>query len=724
MSDNKLNVAFLWHQHQPYYKNSKGYYNMPWVRFHGTKDYLDMLLILKEFPQVKQNINLVPSLLLQIQDYVENGARDNIWILTEIPAENLSPDEKREILENFFLANGQYMIRPYKRYYELYLKYRYESPYTTIKDRAANFSAQDFRDLQIWYNLTWIGQVSRERPQIKALFEREKNFSEEDKAILLEETRNILRDIVPLHKELWESGQIELSTSPFYHPILPLLINSSIAKESTPDCILPQKAFNHPEDADAQLKKGLAYFEKLFSRKPAGVWPSEGSVSVETGHLIARNNIRWIATDEAILAKSLREKYQPNRIYQPHLFHINGRSIYIFFRDHYLSDTIGFVYNNWDEDRAVDDFVARLHAIRQRIVDEGGENALRNHIVSIILDGENCWEHYPDDGRTFMRKLYQRVAGDERIETTTFSQFLDHAPDIPNLYSLHPGSWINSNFNIWIGAEEDNRAWDLLKIVRDFLVEKEKEGILSPEQLAEAWEQIYIAEGSDWCWWYGDDHSSSQDLEFDQLFREHLMKIYEIAGEEIPAALYQTIKRTHFDRFASIRPLNFIKPVIDGKVSHFYEWVGAAVYDGSKNTQTAMHQVSRIIDKFYLGFDEGNFYFRIDFFHKPDLLYEFVISAKTPRQITVVTSPLRGVIEKFEPQEGVIQSTLLSPTLKMGDIFEAALSFEDLNLQKGELFGFQLIIKQNGQQVEIFPHTKIIEIEVPGEDYELREWSI
>lgn len=724
MATEKLNLAFLWHQHQPYYKNSKGDFHMPWVRFHGVKDYLDMLLILQEFPAIKQNINLVPSLLLQLQDYAEKGAKDNIWMLTEIPAGQLSKEEKEAILENFFLANAQHMIKPYQRYYELYLKYKYESPYTPVKDRTGHFNEQDYRDLQVWYNLTWIGQVSRRRPAIRQLFEKGRNFSEADKAVLLEESRKILAEVVPAHKRMWESGQIELSTSPFYHPILPLLINTNVARESNPDCLLPQKQFSHPEDAETQLKRGLAYFEKLFGRKPAGVWPSEGSVSAETALLIARQNIRWMATDEAILAKSLRDKYHPNRIYQPHRFQSGSRAISIFFRDHYLSDTIGFVYNNWEEARAVDDFLGRLYAIRQRIIDEGGESALRSHLVSVILDGENCWEHYPNDGRVFMRKLYQGISGEDWLQTLTFSEFLERSPEIPNLYSLYPGSWINSNFNIWIGAEEDNRAWDLLKQVRDFLVEREKEGVLTPQMLARAWEQIYIAEGSDWCWWYGDDHSSAQDLEFDQLFREHLMAVYDIAGAEIPAALYQTIKRTHFDRFASIRPLNFIKPVIDGQVSHFYEWVGAAVYDGSKNVQTAMHQVSRIIDKFYLGFDAEHFYFRIDFSQKPDMMYEFVIAGKTPRQITVVISPLRGVIEKFEPQKETVESSFLNPDFKMGKIFEAALAYKDLGLNKGDLFGFQLIIKQNGQQVEIFPHTKIIEIEVPITEYDMREWSV
>ncbi len=724
MSKAKLNVAFLWHQHQPYYKNNRGYYHMPWVRFHGTKDYLDMLLILKEFPEIKQNINLVPSLLLQLEDYAHHDARDNIWILTEKSADQLTAEDKIAILENFFLANVPHMIKPYPRYYELYMKNKYDARYLFEAERADSFSARDYRDLQVWYNLTWIGQVSRQRPAIQALFKKGHDFSEEDKTVLLSETRNILKDIIPMHKTMWESGQIELSTTPFYHPILPLLIDSNIARESTPDITLPSQPFTHPEDAEEQIRRGLEYFETLFGRKPEGMWPSEGSVSEAAARMIANHHIRWIATDEAILARSMGKKIPTHRIYQPHCFSGTGRNIHIFFRDHYLSDTIGFVYSNWQEDRAVEDFLSRLHNLRKRIVDEVGEEKLHQYVASVILDGENCWEHYPDDGRPFLRKLYQGISEDPLLNSCTFGEFLDQSSQNPKLYHLFPGSWINANFNIWIGAEEDNRAWDLLKQTRDFLVAKEQEGVLPPDKLSQAWEHIYIAEGSDWCWWYGDEHSSKHDLEFDQLFREHLMSVYEIAGGEIPAELYQTIKKTHFDRFSSIRPLNFIHPVIDGKVSHYYEWVGAALYEGRKMEQAAMHQVSRIIDKFYVGFDLEHLYLRIDFAQPPELLYEYVISAKTPRQITVVFSPLQGIIEKYETHGESIEKTVLEPRFKIDSILEAALAFKDLDLEPGVLFGFQLHIKMNGQQVETFPHTKIIEVEVPDETYEYREWSV
>jgi len=724
MSDNKLNLAILWHQHQPFYRNSQGFYQMPWVRFHSTKDYLDILLILKEYPEVKQNFNLVPSLLVQIIDYVEHGARDNIWMLTEKPASELTPEEKNNILDNFFLANFKTMIQPYPRYYELYLKFRYDTRYLSPEERIDIFREQDFLDLQVWYNLAWIGRISRQEEPFKSLFAKGKNFTEEDKQSVLNASLDLLKKVIPIHRELWEKGQIELSTTPFYHPILPLIIDSHIARVSDPNINLPETHFTHPEDAEEQVKRALDFFEQQLGNKPSGMWPAEGSVSEAAAEMIAKYQVRWIATDEAILAKSKGASFNHLQIYQPHLLKVGQQQIHIFFRDHYLSDAIGFVYSNWEEDRAVEDFLHRLHAIRSRLVQKVGEEHISDYIVSVILDGENCWEYYRNDGRDFLRKLYERLSNDEFVRTTTFSEFLDKHTSTPELSDLHPGSWINANFNIWIGDDEDNRAWNLLKKTRDFLEKQQKEGMITGKNLESAWEHIYIAEGSDWCWWYGDEHSSSQDMEFDQLYREHLMEVYRLTGMDVPAELFQTIKHSHFDRFRSIRPLNFIHPEIDGKSTYYYEWVGAAIYDGSKIPQTAMHQVSRVLDKLYVGFDAENLYLRLDFFEKPDPIYEYILAIKTPRQMTVVLSPLRGLIEKYETVNSQVHKTVLPPNVKLDKVLEAAIRFEDLGLKEGDILGFQLHIKQKNQLIEIFPHINIIEIEVPDSAYELREWSV
>lgn len=720
----KLKVAFLWHQHQPYYKNIVGYFQMPWVRFHGVKDYLDMALLLKEFPQVKQNINLVPSLLLQIKDYIEKGVRDNIWLLTEKLAPDLNLKEKKVLLEDFFMANYENMIKPYPRYRELYQKKKDELTYVQPEEMLRFFNEQEFRDLQVWYNLTWVGMLSRERPIIKNLFKKGGRFSEEDKKLLLEEHLKIMAEIIPAHQQLWESGQIELSTTPFYHPILPLLIDSNIGKISDPNITLPERRFAYPEDAEAQLTRGLSFFEKIFGRRPVGIWPSEGSVSEDTANILMRNHIRWMATDEAVLKKSIGASYSEISPYQPFQFRRGDNAIHMFFRDHYLSDAIGFVYGSWDADKAADDFVSRLLSIRKKIGAKHGEAALKNHVVSVILDGENCWEYYKDDGRTFLRKLYARLSEEPLVQTVTYSEFLDQTGSIAEIPKIHPGSWINSNFNIWIGSEEDNKAWNLLKKTRDFVVEQEKEGAYPPELIAKAWEQIYIAEGSDWCWWYGDEHSSSQDWEFDLLFRQNLMKIYELFDEEVPAELYQTIKHKHYYRFVSKKPKHFIRPVIDGRPTHYFEWSGAALYDGSQLPQSAMHQVSRLIDKFYVGFDLDHLYLRVDFASQPNPVYDYVLSIKTPKPMTIVLSPLKGVIEKYAYQNGSFKKNVLEPRLKMDLILETAINFKDLGFNPGESVGFQLLIKDRNQIIETYPSINIIEVEIPDSTYDMREWSV
>ncbi len=723
MSENKLAVAILWHQHQPFYKNSSGFYQMPWVRFHGTKDYLDMLLVMQEYPEIKQNVNLVPSLLLQLQEY-EKNAKDNIWILTEIPAEKLSPEDKKKILSNFFLANVEHMIKPYPRFYELYVKNTFDLKNDLLDKKIEAFTVSEYRDLQMWYNMCWIGMESRKRPAVEQLFKKGRNFSETDKWVLLSETRNIIKDIIPTHKKMWETGQIELSCSPFYHPILPLLCDNRVGQESSPGLPMPIHHFAFPEDAEAQVIQSLNFFEKIFGKRPRGMWPSEGSVSVQALEIIARQGIEWVATDEGILANTLKDKFSHHKIYQPYLLQIRKSKIYIFFRNHYLSDAIGFVYTNWPVEQSVKDFINRIHANRKLLIDKYGEENLHRFVIPIILDGENCWEYYDQDGKPFLRKLFQTLSEDPFLETVTFSDVIKRNKKTETLKSIYPGSWINSNFNIWIGSEEDNKSWDILYETREFLINQQKTGLYTEEDLKKAWEQIHIAEGSDWNWWYGDDHSSANDLEFDQLYREHLMEVYRLLGHDIPTQLYQTIKRVHFDRFISTRPKNFIHPVIDGRSTHFYEWAGAAIYEVSRTPQTAMHQVTRIMDRIHVGFDAQSLYLRVDFHTPPDPLAEFVLAVRQPHHLTVVISPLRGVIEKYVMKNGLLKKSNLKPTFKLDKILEIGIFFEDLEVNPDDCLGFQFLVKLNNQPIEEFPRINLIEIRVPGPNFEMIEWSV
>ena len=335
----------------------------------------------------------------------------------------------------------------------------------------------------------------------------------------------IINLVLPKHKELQDKGQIEVTTSPFYHPILPLLIDTNIAKIGMPQVTLPRTRFHAPEDAEIQIKNGIELYEKIFNRKPKGMWPSEGSVSSEIVPMFAKNNINWIATDEEILFRTIVDLKEPIEeiLYKPYRINVNNSKVNVIFRDHKLSDLIGFVYHKMDPEAAADDFIERLCSIKRSLRKDDEE-----HLVSIILDGENCWEYYPNDGIDFLNALYTKLSHAEKngYITTTVSDYLEKFPPKDELKGIFPGSWINGNFGIWIGHSEDNTAWDYLNQARIFLESRSKSA--PPEKIQKAWKELYIAEGSDWNWWYGGDHSSMNDAEFDMLFRAHLINIYKL----------------------------------------------------------------------------------------------------------------------------------------------------------------------------------------------------
>ncbi len=605
MATAPLRIALLWHQHQPYYKIQDEFV-LPWVRLHGVKDYADLALIAREYPTVKQSMNVVPSLLMQLNDYVHHEARDAVQRLSLRPATALAVEEKRAILDMFFLCNVERMITPYRRYQDLYQRAR--NPENAIRQ----FSAADWRDLQVWYNLTWVGPVSRQRPELRRLFEKGESFSEADKTMLLRIHDEILSDVLPVLRSLSESGQFELSVSPLFHPILPLLCDSEVARVAMPDMTLPAIRFAHPEDALAQIEQGLEYFQGCFGHRPRGMWPSEGSVSDDALALMAGAGLDWAATDEQILQRSLGAAYRPTDKYFPQRFHTDQGAISMFFRDHALSDAIGFEYASWEPVAAAHDFCGRLRRIRETIVSHHGPEALQRAVVPVILDGENCWEYYQDNGAPFLRALFQTLATDPDFTTMTFGEVAaEDSPDEDATGHRHifPGSWINANFKIWIGHSEDNLAWRLLAIARRTLDVIADE--LPLETYREALQCLMIAEGSDWYWWFGDEHESETDYVFDQLFRWYIEQFYRICDLEPPELVHPPIKQKDF-RSNIQAQTKLIEPRIDGRRSRASEWEGAGRINLHASTGT-MHQAvddSRVL---WIGAGERHIYLRIDF---------------------------------------------------------------------------------------------------------------
>ena len=734
MSDSPLHIAFVWHMHQPYYKDDlTGAYILPWVRLHGIKDYYDMPALLNDFPAIHQTFNLVPSLLKQILDYVENGTTDRFLAVTLKPADALDPEEKIFLLKNFFMANWDTMIKPYPGYWRLLDRRGYSVSPNDLQTAIRYFNSQDYLDLQVWFNLTWFDPFFKQSdPFLKGLIERGSHFTEEEKVLLIKKQREILALIIPEYKRLAQAGRIELTTTPFYHPILPLLDDTNLAKAASPDIHLPNNRFAHPEDARVQIERALAYHERLFGSRPAGMWPAEGSVAEEIVPLLAEAGIQWIGTDEGVLARSLGIHIErdfagvmknPEALYKPYLAGKGDRRVSIVFRDHALSDLIGFVYSKWDYKNAVHDLIDRLHRIRRGL--SGGP-----HLVSIILDGENAWEYYQNDGRDFFLYLYEKLSREQGLQCVTVGEYLKENPAQAGIERLHAGSWINANFRIWIGHEEDNQAWDLLGETRDALTAYASSNG-DPEKLAKAWEEIYIAEGSDWCWWYGDDHHSENDEEFDLLFRTHLMNVYRIIGQDVPDELYIPILREDRQALPTVELTAFISPTIDGLVTNYFEWLSAGYYDVSQGGG-AMHRGSSIITHIYYGFDLKNMFVRLDPAQslKDDKVSElaFYINFLNPKgmdiEIRVMPRERHVSATLFRGENGARTQVSVINTVAANEIIELAVPFDLLGVKPEDEVQMFVTVERDGSEIEKWPFRGFFLIKVPTDDFEAMMWQV
>lgn len=605
--------------HQPYYKDPvKGEYALPWTYLHAVKDYFDMAAIVDDTPGARAVFNLVPSLLDQILDYAGGTAVDPWLIRGRMAPADMAEEDRIFLLENFFSANRQRLIEPNRRYLEL-LHLAGDGTRIKSRERHRHFSEHDLLDLQVWFFLAWTGEAARRRyPELKELVKKGRHFTEEDKALLFARHADILNGIIPLYKKLHDEGKAELAVSPYYHPILPLLCDMKTAGTAMPRANLPATRFRHPEDARSQVSRGIARFREIFGFTPVGMWPSEGSVSDEALAIIAGCGIKWVATDEEILARTLSGGLGPGReaLYHPYTFRQGARELKAFFRDHLLSDLIGFTYSSWEPQRALEDFLRRLKGIREGI--PGAQ------VVPVILDGENAWEYYPDNGYDFLRGLYGATAAAPGISCVTCSEFLSREQEQRVIEHIHPGSWINADYGIWVGHPEENLGWDYLERAREAAITAsplvadlmavggtwEGEGTAEERTARLVCTSLYAAEGSDWFWWYGDDHFSSHSDRFDRLFRKHLMNSYRLLGLEVPLELYEPIKK--FTPAGLVRePAALITPVVNGRVDDYFEWLAAGLVDLTKQS-SAMHAAESFLQSLFYGFDRENLYFRLD----------------------------------------------------------------------------------------------------------------
>jgi alpha-amylase/alpha-mannosidase (GH57 family) len=690
-------VALLWHMHQPFYQDRvTGEHILPWVRMHALKDYWGMAALLREFPDVRVTFNLVPSLLMQIQAFADGRAKDPHLDVGLKPAEHLDAEERAFLVANGFHAPFERMIKPYPRYAELHAR---RSPGPLAPDEV--------RDLQVLHKLAWMDPdyLKRDRRLI-ALVAKQRDYSEEDKEILRAVELELLNAVIPVYREASSTGQVELSTSPFYHPILPLLYNLDVHLERHPDSSLARGVFARPDDAIEQVRRASVFHGELFGDSPAGVWPSEGSLSGEVVEMLSALGVCWTATDEDILARSLGCAITAEALYRCYEVGAPGRTLRCLFRDHRLSDLIGFTYQSWEADAAAADFIEHVRDAGRRFAAELPKGSGEVPTVTVILDGENAWEHYENGGRPFLRALYRQLENATDITTVTMSEAA--AAPARRLEAIAAGSWINADFYVWAGHPDDHRAWRQLAAARAAL--DQHAGEVTPEDRACALEELLIAEGSDWFWWYGDDRSSDHDREFDELFRRHLRNMYRRLGQAPPDELFVTNITTDRRAGGPVRIRHFMTPAIDGVETGILEWSSAVSIPGGGGT---MHRATGgFIQDVLVGADRSALFFRMQGGN-----FAARLASGELEVCLLIDRPAR---RKFRLGRDVTTG----PRLAAAAVVEIAVPLATIGVQAGDCVSLAFLVTDTtGQVLEQFPPAPR-EIAIPDRHLEARGWVI
>ena len=540
-----MNVVLCWHMHQPDYRDLRtGKIHLPWTYLHATKDYVDMAAHLEAEPAARAVVNFAPILLEQIEDYVaqiqgylqgHGVIKDPLLAELAEPALPGNTQERLRLMQDCLRANRERMIDRFEPYQRLATMARW---YEAHPDSMIYASNQFLADLLTWYHLSWIGEsVQRSDPRIRALRDKAVNFSLHDRRELLKIILEQIESVIPRYRKLADNGQVELSMSPYALPIVPLMLEFNSAREALPDVHLPVSC-DYPGGrarAEWHLARGLETFQRVFGRRPAGLWPSEGGISQDALELFAEQGFSWVASGGKVLHNShdASSRSCSHRVYR-----FGEVKLDCFFRDDGLSDLIGFDYSDWHANDAVANLVGHMENIARVCPDRD------DCLITIILDGENAWEYYPENGYYFLNQLYHSLAQHPHLRMSTFEQFLaEKSPQRAHEAKIVAGSWVYGTFSTWIGDADKNRGWDILVEAKRTFDEQLATGSLSAEEEQAAERQLAICEGSDWFWWFGDYNPSQTVNQFDQLYRTHMANLYQLLNVEAPAYLSEIISR-------------------------------------------------------------------------------------------------------------------------------------------------------------------------------------
>jgi alpha-amylase/alpha-mannosidase (GH57 family) len=603
-----IRLVLLWHMHQPEYANpATGVPSLPWTRLHALKDYADMADRLARHPGARSTVNVSPCLIDQLRGFADGSVRPDPFLETaRKPAAELRGAERRFLVTHFLEFRRDTLARDLPRVRELAAlrgEYGSEEIPAHVVER---FGDAELRDLQVLYHLAWCGNLLQADPVVRGLREKGSRFTEEDKNRLLDIQDRFLRGVLDRWIALAGEGHVEFSVSPYHHPVLPLLDDLDSALETLPSLRLPTRSYRHRIDARAQVDAAVRAFEETFGRRPVGGWPPEGAISGPALRLTGEAGLDWAASDEEVLLASLgiariavtarQRAHRARVLYRP--WRLEGGPV-ILFRDRELSELVGSGYAAWGPRLAATDFLRRLEKIRADL-----PSNLPPPVVTVALDGENPWEAYPENGQPFLDALLEALEQSDTVHPVTASEAADSA-DPETLSHVAAGSWIGGNLAAWIGHPEKNRAWELLAETRQAVAGAR--GSDQPTFDDPAWRALMAAEGSDWFWWFGDDHPTPFAAEFDACFRAWLQAAWREAGLEPPELLDEPIRKRERQPWRT--PVGPVQPVLDGRVTDYFEWLSAARVPAAAGE---LPSTRRVVGELFFGSDGTDLFLRLD----------------------------------------------------------------------------------------------------------------
>ncbi len=702
----QLKIAFLWHMHQPPYQRGRlEEAVLPWVWLHGLKDYYDMAALLQGHPGMRLNFNFTPSLVEQVENYTAQRWNDPFFELIDAEPKTLSPADKEILLDRFLgltpgMSRGISAIEQYKEAIQAF-----GGP----TQAAMKFSDSDFLDIQVLFVLAWTGPTLRRQEVIQHMIKKLKGYTMQDKSAVLKAGLQLMESTFPLYKSLSEKGQVELSFSPFYHPLTPLLWSNHLALEADPFVKLPASVIRAPEEVQEQIRLAMEKHESVFGCKPVGMWPPEGAISHHLFPLFKDMGVRWIATDEELLRRSLGGEMPPCAP----CFAYSSENLALFFRNKDLSDRIGFLYARWPVKDAVANFMDALHKIN--------DNTPDNALVLIAMDGENAWEFYPRGGYDFLDALYGAIETEAWVEPVLLKDYMSQYGAREKLDVVATGSWIGGNFSTWIGDPTKNRAWEYLS---EAYKAYEQSKLDNPELAQKAHVYLLRAEASDWFWWFGEGHSSPDEPQFDLAFRENLQAVYSSLGLPVPDYLHSPVEERELLTPVSL-PTDYISPEITGMPDSFYKWTGAGVYHVA---QGAIHRLKPMVKTVSFGFDQGHFFFRLQPCSKGD---ERLINGDSVVQLHMV-SPIKKVFT-LQKTDGRIQVLFEGDVVKDAEaayreclevkLPVTAVGGPSITQGRTRVECFFVLLK-NGLEIERVPWSFNLEFDFNPQDFDLENWTV